>query len=529
MERGATLRWLDEQSPISATWRGERRFAGSTNKVRFPPHVSGGWRSRYNRGREVGLKTLWLHLGTPKTGTTALQHFLSSNADALSSHGVAYPTMPFSYRFIPPARNAHFIIAPEKRDACGDDSGHEEELVERALDVVTGAFETHDTVILSDESLWFIAPRIAKFMRPVMERADAEGWTVRAIAWLRKQDDMAQSVWMQQAKNPMRYPAVSWERWREKQYINLDYARTLGFFADIIGAENITVRTYEKSALAESGGIVGDFMSAVGLEQWADLSMETDSMNTSSISLNIAAILHEFKSSPYWKERKPNPFMNAAFHCTRRSEAPAMSLFSAESSREFLGHFQECNDTVAREYLHRDGPLFEDTPPKGIAWEPDNEWMLTDLKNYCRAVNRRIEQVGAKGEAAGSEGAAGSGAGEARVLDAVLGVAEEEKPPTDAHLAAARHLGDFFCMRLAQIEAGCRPAPLSDMSVNMLVESLVISEGTDTVARCNNARLRAEVARLRAERRDTPVRKLARSVRNALRRAKRKLQGETDS
>lgn len=468
------------------------------------------------------MKTLLLHLGMPKTGTTALQNFLLNNSDALSSHGIAYPTMPFSYRFIPPERNAHFILGPEKKDACGEEAGHEDELVGHALDVIAGAFETHDTVILSDESLWFTAPHIEKLMQPLMARAAREGWSVRAVVWLRKQDELAQSLWLQQAKNPNRYRPRNLRSWLKQQYINLDYAKTLGYFADIVGAQNIIVRTYEKSALATSGGIVGDFMDVVGLGQWADLSMEMDSKNTMSISLNVAAILHEFKSSAYWSAQKPNPFLGAASSCTRHSKAPVMSLFSAESSRAFLSHFEEGNNAVAREYLHTDGPLFKDSFPQGVAWEPDNEWMLGDLKRFCRAVNRRIEKIGAESEdggAADSNGAAGAGGaagGAGEGLKAVMGVAQREEPPTDAHLAAARYLGDFFCLRLAHTQSGWRPAPLSDASVDMLVESLVVSENADSIART-----RAEAARLEAERQNTPARRLARAARSALRRAKR--------
>ena len=42
-------------------------------------------------------KTLVLHIGTHKTGTTALQGALSSNPEVLSAHGYVYPRVPVKW------------------------------------------------------------------------------------------------------------------------------------------------------------------------------------------------------------------------------------------------------------------------------------------------------------------------------------------------------------------------------------------------------------------------------------------------
>ncbi len=42
-------------------------------------------------------KTLVLHIGTHKTGTTALQGAPSSNPEALSAHGYVYPSVPVKW------------------------------------------------------------------------------------------------------------------------------------------------------------------------------------------------------------------------------------------------------------------------------------------------------------------------------------------------------------------------------------------------------------------------------------------------
>ena len=43
------------------------------------------------------MPTLYLHIGTPKTGTTALQNFLPANEEVLEQHGICYPDFGFRY------------------------------------------------------------------------------------------------------------------------------------------------------------------------------------------------------------------------------------------------------------------------------------------------------------------------------------------------------------------------------------------------------------------------------------------------
>jgi hypothetical protein len=58
------------------------------------------------------MTTLYLHIGMPKTGTTAIQNFLTDNAEALKKYGICYPDLGFRYPSIGIPRNAHFLIAP---------------------------------------------------------------------------------------------------------------------------------------------------------------------------------------------------------------------------------------------------------------------------------------------------------------------------------------------------------------------------------------------------------------------------------
>lgn len=54
------------------------------------------------------MPTLYLHIGTPKTGTTALQNFLPANEEVLEQHGICYPDFGFRYTGLGVHRNVIF-------------------------------------------------------------------------------------------------------------------------------------------------------------------------------------------------------------------------------------------------------------------------------------------------------------------------------------------------------------------------------------------------------------------------------------
>ncbi len=57
------------------------------------------------------MKTLYIHVGTSKTGSTALQTFCAENRVNLEKNGFCYPAFPVKYDYVGKARNGHFLFA----------------------------------------------------------------------------------------------------------------------------------------------------------------------------------------------------------------------------------------------------------------------------------------------------------------------------------------------------------------------------------------------------------------------------------
>lgn len=119
-------------------------------------------------------RKLVLHIGTHKTGTTAIQGAMAANVPALKAQGYAYPLFSSHFEGVPNDRNGYFIGRLVK-DVVKPGSIEEDRLAlaqtcSAELEKYLGAPED---VILSDERLWYSATGYGQYwtvLRSLMER-----------------------------------------------------------------------------------------------------------------------------------------------------------------------------------------------------------------------------------------------------------------------------------------------------------------------------------------------------------------------
>ena len=100
------------------------------------------------------MKTLYIHVGQPKTGTTALQVFCLHNRKALNQKGYEYPFFHYKYEHINRRRNGHFLVGVVRDSEGNRLKDVEQRLLKEGLALVEQSFQTYDHVVLSDERLW---------------------------------------------------------------------------------------------------------------------------------------------------------------------------------------------------------------------------------------------------------------------------------------------------------------------------------------------------------------------------------------
>jgi hypothetical protein len=234
------------------------------------------------------MKQIVLHIGMPKTGTSALQVFLARNHAALKEHATDYfqiGEFNLGLKGSISSGNGSFLartlLHPNAPARIPDGERHQAEF-HAALEKSTA-----EVGIVSSE-LFIDATReqLEKLLASIRDR----GITVKAFYYIRRHDQFLASAYMQQVKrhgytdHPEAYVRTAY---RSTPF--LKYHSFYRYLADIFGARNIICRIYD-DAIREEHGLFADFLSALGIDD-AGFATDIPDINTSLSPKEVAIML----------------------------------------------------------------------------------------------------------------------------------------------------------------------------------------------------------------------------------------------
>ncbi len=292
-------------------------------------------------------KTLYLHIGQPKTGTSALQAFLSMNRELLREKGVYYPVLDGDY------------AVREKR---GTMSGNAFNLIKLACPLeqfdmtrseyvrkIEELLAQDDKILLSSELMWGgdgenLAQKICANLKTLL----GDRVVMKVIVYLRRQDDSMESQWNQLVKN--RLYTRSCQTYVTEHICKCDYSTRLSAIAEVIGKENMIVKIYDSGRFTNGNDIFKDFLSVFEIDDISDFRKQQFQINPSmgKSLVEIKRILNQIPSSMVLEEEF-RKFMVFAENGERITKAP--SFLSYEERKEILSTFEESNCSLGREYF----------------------------------------------------------------------------------------------------------------------------------------------------------------------------------
>jgi hypothetical protein len=320
------------------------------------------------------LKTLYIHIGPHKTGTTSLQHFLHDERERLLAAGVLFPQ-----DCLGSWRSQHRLAFSLKGMAdhkTGDVPNREEEF---GLVLSEIARSSAGKVILSAEGFFALKIEAIRYLRQVFSRFD-----VRIVFYVRRQDETFLSTYAQQAKNPRTAfvkPIHAFLDAPDSLSRDLDIYQRASKWAAVFGKEHMEPRLY-----AEAGDIPRDFMSYVGEEQLDEilLTAKRQYLNTSQ-SLEALEYVRAFK-----QQEPDTRFYAAAQHALFRHFAttgrPASRLLSTADKRHVLNHYRTGNERLFAEYFGREN-LFD---PDRLLSEDTSERVHVDTSDVAHLVRELL-------------------------------------------------------------------------------------------------------------------------------------------
>lgn len=313
-------------------------------------------------------KTLFLHIGHLKTGTSALQRFCNAHRSELASLGICFPVSGSGQRRC----GNHLVLALGLSHARGKDvppwyvramTNHPTEYDHRTqwarvIDEIESS--ACDTVLLSSEFFFALgfgeqAPLLFQDLASMTDRFD-----IHILCYLRRPDRMIESFYNQLVKtgHAVRRLYNDANRYHETPF--LDYSGTLRNWLGAFGSDRIHVRSYER---LQDRDIVSDVFSVIDRPEIRALrALNTDR----GINLRIPNALIELKrlANNQVKDPLETRRLDHAIHrlSTEFSLPPdARVTVISKSDREFLRQrTQELNREIHDLFpLTVEHPFFE--------------------------------------------------------------------------------------------------------------------------------------------------------------------------
>ena len=365
------------------------------------------------------MKTLFIHIGTPKTGSSAIQKFLEKNRVMLNENGYIFRELPFRdyrkapsfevdsegdliykdssslfHRRIPARRNGYFLHGWRSEEYREKNKTR----LSEGLEIINGWFQEKENVILSDEAIWY-SLFLWDFMDRVKEYAKEHGFEVRLMVYLRPQDELLDSILRQRIEAAGL--TVSWEEflsWKKHQenYIGLDYQKKLDYLEKLFGKEKLCVHAYEPAEWAKQNtSIFSILMKDLGLKEGLPVKLPARGVNV-SLTHNQAELkrLMNRLTDLNTKEgmEAEELFRNAALDCSALKKDPdGCRYFSGEERAAFCARYEEGNRRIAREYLGRE-ELFPAQGREIVKWNADLENMQEDVILYFGKLSMELYQ-----------------------------------------------------------------------------------------------------------------------------------------
>ena len=301
---------------------------------------------------------LIIHIGTHKTGNTALQIFLMKNAEQLRKYGILYPDLVKTWQKYRGIEASSYVNGKLLQSSITRNWPEKEK--ENLWKILRHYLKNYD-VVLSDPAIW--SHRSINTVEAIKDYAKRYD-NIKLVVYFRRQDLYIESLWNEFIKEGHMTDTLN--DYIEKSHYVMDYNRKLNDIASVIGKENISVRIYERGQFAgERGDITSDFLKTLGKirgelpETWEHIKMP-GMVNPRLDGDMLMARLYFNQAygdeAEYQGEEIKKHFMNANYDADKK-----YGYLTKEQREKIMREYEEGNREIAINYLGREnGVLFYD-------------------------------------------------------------------------------------------------------------------------------------------------------------------------
>lgn len=331
----------------------------------------------------IAMKRYILHIGYSKTGTSAIQHYLSRNRELLKKQKILYPDIKLfgvwahcqNHNMLGRAlagRLGWYGLPPREYFKQFENQSNENNIEKVILSAESFLGGVQPWDYENEDQYWDASEKFVKKLGSFLSQHD-----VKIIIYLRRQDHWLESALNQTIKfgglmaDNLRMASIN--KLIDIYSPRLNYLKVLNLWSDVFGAESIQVGVYEKDRLMEQD-IITDFCHSAGIDSSNLLAPVPDkSVENKSISRNLLEfkrILNAVKR-PKYQERV---IAEILFNLSSKYEdnfSNDYPLLDKSTRLSILQKYKDSNQEIAKQYLQDDGALFREPLPALSNGEPE--------------------------------------------------------------------------------------------------------------------------------------------------------------
>lgn len=346
----------------------------------------------------IGFKSIILHIGTEKTGSSAIQSFLRMNANVLSREGVRYTdglyrTDGSQWEFVGIAHKAPWDIdvGRELGLSTPEDQEKLREELTRVLDREAAKASGADHLLISTEHFHSRLRRPAEIARL---KSFLESWTdsFRIIVYFRRQDRVQVGLLSTRAKSGDTKLTPLIPDTREGPTYYFSYDQVFDRWATVFGEESMCAGLYEDAVKAD-GSIVGDFCERIGISLKGKVTPQHINQSLSREGVHFLLALNTLMA-----EKK----ISISSESKRVLVDEITSLYKGnfypinrQQARQFYSRFELSNERLRmRAFPDRPAPLFDENFSQYPVDIPKDDLDFKD--GVTMAVNLWLESQGGR-------------------------------------------------------------------------------------------------------------------------------------
>jgi len=317
------------------------------------------------------VRHLFLHIGTHKTGSTAIQHALAANRKALSKSGYALIPRPEAARELVHSRSEDPLIVERMEEQFYSSL--------KLLDM-----RRVDAIVLSWEGFsgdhqrgYCNTATIAEALRKL-----ATGFIVTVVVYIRRQDEFAESLYAQHIQYGHSHSFS--EFLRQFDVSAFDWARLLQSYTGAFGRQNVLARRYISPSGPTDTRLLDDFSKAIGLPFVLSLpgkTLRNPSMNRQALELARLA-------NPYMSTEERRFLREILQQSSTRSFDDSLGFFTDQGRQDFLEQYASSNASVQADFFSDTGDLFpriEEARQSSGGFEADPGPVLAKIVRFLQA------------------------------------------------------------------------------------------------------------------------------------------------